>query len=310
MTSDIDIGEAIPLSDDVLTYGFVEATDRLNHSFLSLALLYGLATAVLGVIIAPFNRYDSDVARSELIGIAVMLLAGLAWQRRQRIDTLVSDHPSCLLVGVAVGATTLWGDTGWRSSYYLFSYAAIPVAAVLASRRWGLLCGVLLAGGYLAGLALHGYSWQELGELKDQDSVVVNAIGYPLAALFFSVAVTRMLGFVARISQIVRQQGRLEKLATASGAAPERLRTKALTPREVQVAQLVAVGLTNDEIAARLVVSPRTVHSHVGNALRKTGSSNRTELGVLAVREGLAADDGAVPRAAASEAAGSANRFC
>lgn len=64
-------------------------------------------------------------------------------------------------------------------------------------------------------------------------------------------------------------------------------RSGGLTVREVQVVRLVALGRSNDEISQELVVSPRTVHSHVSSALRKTGCANRTELAVLAVREGL-----------------------
>jgi DNA-binding CsgD family transcriptional regulator len=79
-----------------------------------------------------------------------------------------------------------------------------------------------------------------------------------------------------------------ETLTGGSSTSPlRRLRTRALTIREVQVVQLVAEGKTDDQIARELFVSVRTVHSHVANAMRKTNSANRTELGVLAVREGL-----------------------
>jgi DNA-binding NarL/FixJ family response regulator len=54
------------------------------------------------------------------------------------------------------------------------------------------------------------------------------------------------------------------------------------------VVQLVAEGHSNAAIARQLFVSSRTVQSHVASAMRKTRSANRTELGVLALREGLA----------------------
>jgi DNA-binding NarL/FixJ family response regulator len=57
--------------------------------------------------------------------------------------------------------------------------------------------------------------------------------------------------------------------------------------REIEVVQHVAEGLSNDAIASKLFVSPRTVQTHVANAMRKTDCANRTALGVLAVREGL-----------------------
>jgi DNA-binding NarL/FixJ family response regulator len=51
-----------------------------------------------------------------------------------------------------------------------------------------------------------------------------------------------------------------------------------LTKREHEVAQLVAGGATNREIAQTLFLSPKTVERHVSNALRKLGARNRTEL--------------------------------
>lgn len=56
----------------------------------------------------------------------------------------------------------------------------------------------------------------------------------------------------------------------------------ALTARETDVARLVAEGLTNRDIAERLVVSRRTVEGHVSNALRKLGFERRSQLAVWA----------------------------
>lgn len=52
---------------------------------------------------------------------------------------------------------------------------------------------------------------------------------------------------------------------------------EALTPREVEVLALVAQGMTNEEIAQRLVISTHTVATHVGNILSKTRASSRHE---------------------------------
>ena len=61
-----------------------------------------------------------------------------------------------------------------------------------------------------------------------------------------------------------------------------------VTPRERDVLQLLAEGLTNREIAQRLVVSEHTVHRHVTNVLRKLDLRSRTAAAAYAVRSGLA----------------------
>ena len=62
---------------------------------------------------------------------------------------------------------------------------------------------------------------------------------------------------------------------------------EALTPREVQVLELVADGLSNKAIAARLGVSDETVKFHLGSVFGKLGASNRTDAVRQALRRGL-----------------------
>jgi DNA-binding CsgD family transcriptional regulator len=60
-----------------------------------------------------------------------------------------------------------------------------------------------------------------------------------------------------------------------------------LTEREREISALVATGLSNDEIAARLVLSPATVKTHVNRAMVKVGARDRAQLVVFAYRCGL-----------------------
>jgi DNA-binding NarL/FixJ family response regulator len=64
-------------------------------------------------------------------------------------------------------------------------------------------------------------------------------------------------------------------------------RLTALTEREREVMALVAGGLTNDEIAARLYMSPATARTHVSRAMTKLGARDRTQLVVFAYETGL-----------------------
>jgi len=60
-----------------------------------------------------------------------------------------------------------------------------------------------------------------------------------------------------------------------------------LTPREREVVTLVAHGLSNDEIAERMVLSPMTAKTHVSRAMTKLGCRDRAQLVVFAYQSGL-----------------------
>jgi DNA-binding NarL/FixJ family response regulator len=65
-----------------------------------------------------------------------------------------------------------------------------------------------------------------------------------------------------------------------------------LTDREREVVALVAAGLSNDEIAARLVVSPLTAKTHVSRSMTKLAARDRAQLVVIAYEHGLAEPGG------------------
>jgi DNA-binding NarL/FixJ family response regulator len=65
-----------------------------------------------------------------------------------------------------------------------------------------------------------------------------------------------------------------------------------LTDREREVVALVAAGLSNDEIGARLVVSPLTAKTHVSRAVTKLAARDRAQLVVIAYEHGLAGPGG------------------
>ena len=81
---------------------------------------------------------------------------------------------------------------------------------------------------------------------------------------------------VARLLALLRRGG-------AAESAPE------LTPRELEVLALLAQGLDQRAIAERLVISSKTVGSHIEHILTKLGVNNRVQAVALAYRSGLVA---------------------
>jgi DNA-binding NarL/FixJ family response regulator len=82
-------------------------------------------------------------------------------------------------------------------------------------------------------------------------------------------------------SKLLRELARYGRLAHPPVAPHD------LTPREREVLLLVAEGLTNNEIAEQLDISPNTVRNHLRSILEKLGLRNRVQAAVYAVRAGL-----------------------
>jgi DNA-binding NarL/FixJ family response regulator len=77
------------------------------------------------------------------------------------------------------------------------------------------------------------------------------------------------------------------RASTADIDMAESIRTE-LSDRELQVLKLIANGKDNAQIAADLVISPKTVKNHISNILMKLQIQNRIQAAVYAVRSGLA----------------------
>ncbi len=88
-----------------------------------------------------------------------------------------------------------------------------------------------------------------------------------------------------RITRRLIEANVAQPSAAASDAALAGL--EELTAREREVLALVAAGLSNHEIAERLVVSPLTAKTHVSRVLMKCGARDRAQLVVLAYESGL-----------------------
>jgi DNA-binding CsgD family transcriptional regulator len=80
-----------------------------------------------------------------------------------------------------------------------------------------------------------------------------------------------------------------EAVLVAAGhrARTRRARPSGLTGREMEVLRLVARGMSSKEIAAELVISPKTARNHIEHIYTKTGATSRVEASLFAVQHGL-----------------------
>jgi DNA-binding NarL/FixJ family response regulator len=105
---------------------------------------------------------------------------------------------------------------------------------------------------------------------------------------------------------IIRVRRALRRTLTNGGRDRSELgeddSTAELTPRELEVLALVAVGMSSARIAHELVISPRTVGTHIQHILAKLGVENRTQAAAVAHRAGLL-DAEVIAHSAASDAA-------
>jgi DNA-binding NarL/FixJ family response regulator len=100
-------------------------------------------------------------------------------------------------------------------------------------------------------------------------------------------AVQVVAGGQALLPALVARQILSELSAASQHEVPAPRQLDELTAREREIVALVAKGLSNDEIAADLVISPATAKTHVSRAMLKIGATHRAQLVVLAYESGL-----------------------
>lgn len=90
--------------------------------------------------------------------------------------------------------------------------------------------------------------------------------------------------------------GRLLREIRDGGArkvsTPTQEEVRSVTPRELEILRLVAEGLSNKEVAKRLVITEGTVKNHVHNALEKLHLENRIQAAAYVIRQGLGSPSG------------------
>ncbi|HEX5322515.1 MAG TPA: response regulator transcription factor [Capsulimonadaceae bacterium] len=202
--------------------------------------------------------------------IRIIIVAAYATARAD-LQNLLEGQPEIAVVGTASGASEL--------ARHL---AEGPVDAVLLEESDGDLTDVLgvLAPAHtpLVVLGDRAHAIEEVAhaDLPGWASLLREAEAGEVAAA---------LGAVAA-GLVVVDRSLVASLAPATSTAPLTNGGETLTGREREVLQLMAQGLANKQIGARLSISLHTVKFHVASILAKLGASSRTEAVTLGARQG------------------------
>lgn len=165
--------------------------------------------------------------------------------------------------------------------------AALDFADAIAAGRAGrsVEAVALLAAG--TELLPSQHWWRRLLLLLTAEAMIADGWGEPVALLRAELTAFEARGDeqLARTCRtLLRRAGVTVRRGRGSAAVPPALRAIGVTSREMDVLGLVADRLTNQQVAERLFLSPRTVETHVTNLLAKTGTTSRAELVAYAAR--------------------------
>ncbi len=168
----------------------------------------------------------------------------------------------------AIGHARATGLTVNRANRGLLGYAE----AILAGRTGDTSRATELAAAADGNLR-HYPVWADLGRLCAAGPALAGGWGRPRPWLEAAAGVFGRHGIEALAARC---------RALLDGPRPSRWSRLGITDRQADVLRLVATGISNKEIAARLHLSPRTVEKHVENLLRITAAQSRTQLVAIA----------------------------
>ncbi|MGW4774911.1 protein kinase domain-containing protein [Nocardia sp. NPDC004278] len=232
----------------------------------------------------------------------------LGWAYAQQGDTTraLADLEKALAITESAGETMIRSWVLWAMGFAVWRTGDPDRAAPLLQE--GIRAARLVSDPVVATICLEALAWIAteqrharraatlLGAADTLSRIGASAVSLLPNMLVYHEEFTRrsreMLG--ARAFEAAHQEGAAMSFDAAAGfALGERAEATApplrsggkLTKRERQVADLVARGLTNKAIAARLVISPRTADGHVEHILTKLGFTSRAQIATWAAEQ-------------------------
>jgi DNA-binding CsgD family transcriptional regulator len=266
---------AVFLAGLALEAGELDLADEIIDELRALPKLAALTVPGLAFHLAC-RRGDADTAEKILVEVFAAL-ADQGWRSGSQAHDLIS---AAMFVGLPLPQLDrlrreLLDDTVW-DDYRTLADAQLAEAhgrTAAALEGYRAVLGSEILSPHVRGTA-HVGAARALLALDRRD----DATEHVAAA---SSLLGRWGGWrVAQVDQVRARLGLAPVDGSRSVTGPA-----ALTPREREVALLIADGLTNSELARRLYISPKTAAVHVSNILRKLGVSSRTEVGAAVGRE-------------------------
>lgn len=184
-------------------------------------------------------------------------------------------------------ATVPEAPSWWRPVHFLArTFWCYAEAVVLGRQDRGLDAAELVA---VIDAELEGIDWyRQLGHRLVAEAAIADGWGNPVPWLREALAYFEEQGFdrvASACRSLLREAGApVPRRREGSDTVPASLRAMGVTARELEVLTLVAEGLSNKEIGARLFLSPRTVERHIANLAAKAGVERRAQLVALAAR--------------------------
>nr|WP_277814862.1 LuxR family transcriptional regulator [Galbitalea soli] len=268
--------EARALADAALVDGRGGITTRVT----ALHVLGYLALEAGSGVDGPGDRPALDAALEHLTAAREI---GERMGELQRLSPAVWGLAELALAeGRADDAVTLC-ETGWELSAavtdaaYLFPFVLTGVRAqlarrdTLAARAWLARCRSLIAARGIPGT---------LPALDHAEGLLLLADRQLLRA---RESLERARAEWGRLRRAREREQCIRDLAEVDARTGRSLRRDELSPREFEVARLIAQGATNREIAATLVISAKTASAHVEHILSKLGAARRAEIAAWVV---------------------------